>query len=434
MLLLLASAGLRAQPLDLTLEKALEIALSENPTIRIADKEIERQKYVRRETVGNHLPNLSASGSYNRSIIKSTIDAGNGQKFSFEPDNTVTGALSLSIPLFAPTIYSTLKLNDEQMRAAVEAARANRVTLVSEVKKAYYNILLAEQSLSVLLASEANITQTVDQTRALYEQELASEYDLLTSQVQLSNLQPTIIQTRNSIRIAQQLLKMYLSLPQEVEIAVSGTLDDFQNRVLAASTLSTDYSNNTDLRSLEIQESILNQQFKVARTQRMPTLSALSNFQVMGRDKISLSFGGAGEETASKKFETMTPLSAGLQLSVPIFAGLTKVNRERQIRNNIEQLRLQREYLEQSVDVQVRTSLNNLMTAKAQMDANTKTIAQARKGYDIAQTRYFNGVGTMLELNTAELSLTQARLNYSQSIYDYLAAEAEYRKILGEEL
>ena len=101
-----------------------------------------------------------------------------------------------------------------------------RIDLTAEVKKAFYNILLAEQSLAVLRESEATVQRTVDDTQVQYKHGLASEYDLLTAQVQLSNLKPTILQTENSIKLAKLMLKMYLSIPEQVEIEVSdGKID-----------------------------------------------------------------------------------------------------------------------------------------------------------------------------------------------------------------
>ncbi len=425
--LMFASTGLRAQDtLRLDLPQALEIALSENPTIKIADKEIQRQEYVRKETRGNLYPNLSGSGTYNYAIKKSTMDFG-GQKVSLEPTNTVVAAASLNLPLFIPSVYQTLKMNDEQMRAAVEEARASKITLVAEVKKAFYNVLLAQRSHEVLKASEENITQVVNQTQALFDQEMASEYDLLTAQVQLSNLEPTIIQTENSIRVAKDLLKMYLFLPQELEITLTGNLVElFKQNGLEGAGASMDLSGNSDLRQLDIQQDILRQQFKVLRTNRYPTLAFVGSAQYMGRNNIS--FGG---DTGGKSWQNLAPMAIGLQASVPIFAGWTNVNREKQLRSNIEQVQLQRDYLAESVNVQAKTARNDIMTAQAKMAANQKAITQAQRGYEIARARYYADMGTILELNSAQLSLTQARLSLSQSSYDYLAAQAEYERILG---
>ena len=120
-------------------------------------------------------------------------------------------------------------------------------------------------------------------------------------------------------------------------------------------------------------------------------------------------------------------------MSVPIFSGFKNTNKVKQVRNQIRQLEIQREYLAKSTDVQVRSSINNLLTAREKMFANEKTVAQAQKAYDISNARYKAGAGTILELNSAELSLTQAKLNYSQAIYDYISAKADYDQIVGKE-
>ena len=151
--------------------------------------------------------------------------------------------MDASVPLFAPQVYRMMKMNDKQMATAVEAARSSRITLTAEVKKAFYNILLAEQSLDVLRESEATVQRTVDDTQVQYQNGLTSEYDLLTAQVQLSNLKPSILQTENSIRIAKLMLKMYLSIPEQVEIEVEGELDAMRDKVLAGTEgLTTDTS------------------------------------------------------------------------------------------------------------------------------------------------------------------------------------------------
>ncbi|MDE5852308.1 MAG: TolC family protein, partial [Alistipes sp.] len=216
--------------LRLTLDAAVEMALSENPTIRVAEMEVARYDYVRRQTWGNLLPQVAVNGQVNHTFIKQNMSKG----FSLGGDQytTISGGLDVTMPLFAPAVYRTLRMNDTQMAAAVEEARASRVDLIAEVRKAFYNILLAKQSLVVLLESQATVQRTVDDTELQYRNGLMSEYDLLTAQVQLSNLKPTIIQTENSIAVAERLLKMYLSIPEEVDIEVVGELDSLRDAVL----------------------------------------------------------------------------------------------------------------------------------------------------------------------------------------------------------
>lgn len=431
----------------LTLQEAIDLALSENPTIKVADLEVERYDYVRKEMLGNLYPSLSASGTYTYAVVKSEISKG----LSFGADNTIAAAAEVGLPLVVPAVWRSIKMTKVQMENAVELARASRIDMVNAVKKAYYNILLAEQSLAVLRSSEATVSKTVEDTRVQYEHGLASEYNLLTAEVQLSNLQPSIIQTANSIDVAKRLLKMYLSLPENIDIALVGTLDDFRDAILnGGEQLSTDVSENSTLKQLDIQAELLRQNLKLTQTSRIPTLAAFGQFAYSGNDMQRPDFsammgggatggttgstGNAGTAEAVKKsFYWQHPISIGVSLSVPIFSGFKNTNKVRQVRNQIRQLELQRDYVAKSTDVQVRSSINNLLTAREKMFANEKTVAQAQKAYDISNTRYKAGAGTILELNTAELSLTQAKLNYSQAIYDYISAKADYDQIVGKE-
>ena len=204
--------------------------------------------------------------------------------------------------------------------------------------------------------------------------------------------------------------------------------------------LTTDVQDNSDLRTLELQEDLLKRQLKVANAGRMPTVTAFFTATYTGNDidMTKLNFGGAeggqpGDVLDGSKFWWQHPMSAGLQVSIPIFSGLTKMNRSREIKNQISQIGLQRDYARQQIDVEVRAALNDLLTARETMYAQELTVAQARKAYSISDTRYRAGAGTILELNSAQLAQTQAELNFSQAIFDYLTAKAEYDRIVGKE-
>lgn len=428
--LAVASVFGAAAQMRLSLDAAIELALSENPTIRIAEMEVARYDYVKRQTWGTLLPQVALNGQINHTFIKQNMSKG----FSLGGDQytTISGAVEATMPLFAPAVYRTLKMNDTQMAAAVEVARASRVDLVAEVRKAFYNILLAEQSLAVLLESQATVQRTVDDTELQYRNGLMSEYDLLTAQVQLSNLKPTIIQTENSIAVAKRLLKMYLSIPETVDIEVEGHLDALRDAVLEGTDgLSTDVSENTDLRALELQEELLFRQLRVANAGRWPTVGLFGNFTLSGNNMGSFNF--QDMSVVQDGYYWQNPLYAGVQLSVPLFAGLTKMNRSRELKNQLAQIGEQRDYLRRQIDVQVRSALNDLVTARETMFAQERTVEQARKAYGISDTRYRAGAGTILELNSAQLAQTQAQLNFSQAIYDYLMAKAEYDRIVGRE-
>ena len=446
-LLMLIGVGLMSlgaaqaqQRLELSLDKAIEIALSENPTIQVANMEIERYDYVYNQTVSSLYPQIDASGQYALAIRKQEM----AQGLSFGGKNTFNVAGNVSLPLFVPSVYEQMKLNKTQMAAAVESARASRIDMVAAVRLAYYNILLAEQSLEVLNAATATTQKVVEDTEVLYKNGLASEYDYLSAKVQLSNLKPQVLQAENGVAITKMQLKMYLSLPQDVEVEVTGNLDDFRTSVLMGENFNYSLDENTTLKTLELNAKMLDHQEKLIQTTRMPTLAAFAQVSLIGQERSDLggllggAMGGGSQEQAitraaasQSKFWWQVPITIGAQINIPIFSGLKKTNQLREVRNQKVQLELQREYAEEGIRLQVNQSINNLLTQRETMLSNEEVVEQAAKAYEISKSRYDAGAGTMLELNNALLVKTQAQLNYSQSIYNYLSAYAEYERVLG---
>ena len=428
------SMGIASAQMHLSLNQAIEIALSDNPTIKVADLEIERYDYVYKQTVSSLYPQLSVSGQYSLAIRNQQMAEG----LSFGGKNTFNATASLSLPLFAPSVYRQMKLTKTQMAMAVESARANRIDMVAAVRSSFYNVLLAEQSMKVLQEAYETTQRVVDNTKELFENGLAAEYDYITAQVQLSNLKPQLLQAEKGIELTKLQLKMYLSIPEEVEINIIGELDNFRDNVLMHTDYDVDLSKNTTIVNLELQSELLDHQEKLIQTTRMPTIAAFGQISYIGQERVNLGgllggmAGGATTENQSK-FWWQYPINIGAQISIPLFAGFNKTNQIKAIRNQRAQLDVQRDYAERGVKLQVQQSINTLLTARETMLSNELTVEQAQKAYEISYTRYSAGAGTILELNNSLLTLTQAQLNYSQAIYDYLSAHAEYEKALGVE-
>ena len=178
---LLASSFIMAQqadsPVSLSLDDCLRVALSDNPTVRVADMEISRTDYSKIETISQLLPQVSFAGTYSRTLAKQVMYmnmdgfggmGGDGEDAGDSPtsrasgggggikvglDNSYQVGFSASLPLIAPQLWASLKLSDNQILQAVEKARESKLELVNQVKNAYYTLLLAEDSKKVIQES-----------------------------------------------------------------------------------------------------------------------------------------------------------------------------------------------------------------------------------------------------------------------------------------
>lgn len=431
--LLAANTGsINAQDtLRLNLDKAIEIALSDNPTIKLASKEIERQQYYKDEVRGGFLPTLSGSAQYTRNINPQVIflpsgifGPGTGGPMKVGSDNSYNAGLTLSVPIYAPSLFKLVQISDTDIEIALEKSRASKLDMASEVKKAFFTLLLAKNSYHVMGLSVENAHKNLDNIKNYYKQGLVAEYDVIRSEVQVRNLNPMYIQAENGVRLAAMMLKILLGVGEEVEIEVEGNLTDYELDVVhykANSLIALE--NNTSIKQLNLQQLKLTKQYELLRTNRLPTLAAFGNYQYQTQAN-DFKFGD---------YEWVNTTFVGLQLQVPIFQGFTKKNREQQVKVGIDQLKIQRDFLNQNLSLQARNAITNMQKASEQINSSKEGIAQAERGYSIAQTRYRTGTGTLLELNDAEVALTQAKLNYTQALYDFLRSKVDFETIIGKD-
>jgi outer membrane protein TolC len=162
--------------LYLSIGEAVEIALSDNPGIKVADKEITKVDYSRKEAWAGLIPSVSAEGSYNRNVKKPVMflsedmAAGFGGNTTIEigSDNSYSGAITAAMPLFNMSLFRNIQMTEVQMESALESARQSRINMISEVKKAYFNCLLANDSYNVMKRSIRNARENYDNIKKFY--------------------------------------------------------------------------------------------------------------------------------------------------------------------------------------------------------------------------------------------------------------------------
>lgn len=433
-LLSFAAVNLFAQnnkDLELDLNTSLKIAMDNNPNIKIAELEIQRVDYSRKEAIGALLPSVNAQGSYTDNVMKQVMFMPEsfaalmgGQRFmEMGYKNSYTGAISAQLPLVNFTIWQNLKNKQTEIDLIIEKTRASKIEMRKQVKDAYFALLLTKSSLNVLEKSYTNALETLKNIENSYKQGVVSEYDYIRAQVSVNNLNPTLINARNSLDLAKMQLKMILSLPSNINIIVNEELDTYSNKIHSVNTLDINNAlvENTELKQMDLNIISLRNQLKLINTQHLPSLTATGNYIYQTQS----------EDFKFKDYHWVSSASIGLNLNIPLFAGMTKINQAKQVKISINALELQKDYLKEGMSLSVQAAVNSMNAAKEQLIANKDAIKQAQRGYEIAKVRYEVGTGTLLELNDSELSMTQSNLNYQQSLYNYLSAQANLEKVMG---
>lgn len=413
--------------LHVNLQQALEIALNENPNIKIANRTIESKKYSKDEQIAALFPSISASGSYQRTVQKQKMTMSmNGQPMAIEvgTSNNYVAGLSLQLPLVAAPTWYNLKLSQLDIESALESARSSKISLINEVKKAYYGLLLAKDSYRVLQVSYANAEMTAQNVTIKYNQNMASEFEKLRADVNVQNQKPQLSSAENAVNLATMMLKVLIGVDVNEPMVFDGELADFENEMLSyqipdAQTFSL--TNNTNLKQLDIAKDQLDMSVKLLKASSCPTLVFTGNAQYMAM----------ANDFKFSEYNWFPYSVVGLSLNVPIMSWVGTSYKIKEARLSIENLDEQKKYLENNLRVSVNNNLVSIRNAMADMQSNKETMMQAQRAYDIVQKQYDVGMATLLDLNSAELALTQSRLLYNQSIYNFLAAKTELETLNG---
>ncbi|MDR2473181.1 MAG: TolC family protein [Tannerella sp.] len=420
-----SSSAESAEKVTVTLDKAIEIALADNPAIIVAGKEIELKRAALNDARANLLPTAEITGAYQRTLLKQTMVMdfnGTPTTIKIGTDNVYTGALQVSLPIYAPALYKAINLTVTDIELAIEKSRSSKIDMVNQVKKAYFQLLMAQDSYDVLLKSFAQAEANFNVVNEAYKVGSVSEYDKIRADVQVRSLKPNVVASRNGVALAKLQLKVLMGLGEETEIEIVGNLKDYEaeigERTAKAGELSL--SENSSLKQLDLNAQLLNKNLELQEAALLPTIGTAYNY----------TYTSMNEDFKISKYRWFPSSSIALSITIPVFKA-TNFTKMRQTRIQMEQLRETRINTERLLYMQMSGFLDNMSASAEQLASNKESILQAEKGRLIATKRYEVGKGTILELNDSEVALTQAQLTYNQSIYNYLTAKADLEKVLG---
>ena len=412
--------------LTLTLDKALEIALDENPTIKVAAEEIALKKVASKEAWQSLLPEASLNGSLDHTTKAAEMKL-NDMSFKMGQDgtNTANAGLSINLPLFAPAVYRAMSMTKTDIELAVEKSRASELDLINQVTKAYYQLMLAQDSYEVLQGSYKLAEDNFNVVNAKYQQGAVSEFDKISAEVQMRSIKPNVISAANAVTLAKLQLKVLMGITADVDIKTDDNLTNYESMLFANQLKEEDMSleNNTTMKQFELNMKLLEKNVKSLKTNFMPTLSMSFSYQYQSLYNPNINF---FDYTWSNSSSLM------FNLSIPLYraSNFTKV---KSARIQMRQLDWNRIDTERKLNMQVVSYRNNMTASSEQVVSNKENVMQAEKAVQIAGKRYEVGKGTVLELNSSQVSLTQAQLTYNQSIYDYLVAKADLDQVLGKQ-
>ena len=433
-----------ADTLRLSEADALRLGLERNLNLKSGRLGVDKAETDKRVSLARLFPTLSLGGQYGYALKKQIVyfggDAPEGGKggamnpfaglasegIEMGQTHNITGSLSAQMPLVNFQLWESLKLDKLSVEQALEKVRSSEINLKGEVRKAYIGALLAEENMRVLDFSLKAMEENLKSIKLKYDKGLVAEYDYIRMKTQRDNLKPTLASAEAQRKLARMKLLVLLDYAPETPLVLTGNLlKDYESYAVQPKVKTDEevsLEDNASLRQLRLGLRQIDEGIKVKRMEYMPSLGLSFNY----------TYNFASNLLHLSNHRRWSPSSnIGLSLSVPLYTGgstrygLKSLDLQRrqsliQMTEAKNQLNLQRISLEE-----------NQRQAVAQYTASLQAESSARKGLSIAQVRYRSGLGTVLELNDAELALRQAELNKNQALYTLVIALCETDVLLG---
>jgi outer membrane protein len=412
----------------ISLADAVNLALTQNPNIRRAQKDLEASQGVVIQARAIAVPKLRITGDYDAKQ-RSGVDVISTNGFNLGSDQNWDAQVRIVQSLYeGGRIASSLRV----AKLTKEQAMLNFQTAVSDtvlnVQIGYFDVLVAEQQIIVQEASVELLSRELADTNRRYDAGTVPRFNVLRAEVELANAQPKLIRARNAFRIAKNNLANLLgfNIPKEaledIPLKLSGRLEAVPYSMELSLAIALALERRTELGALRKAESLRKEDIVNARATYKPSLQAYAGYE--GHNSILQN-------------ELNTDLHgwiAGVQLSWDIFDGGLAFGKIKQARALHEKAEVDLEDAGRRIELEVRTTFSNFREADEVLKSQEKVVEEGEEALRLAKARNEAGTATQLDVLSAQTALTEARTTQVQALHDYAVARARLERAVGANL
>jgi outer membrane protein len=411
---------------SLSLEQAVSYALQNNTTLQNKKLDIDYARGQVLETASIGLPQINGKIDFNNNIqlpvfVFPNPATGRNEPIRVGQNFSTTAGISVSQLLFDGTYFLGLKAANQFVEMASQMENMSVAQVKNTVVKSYYLALIAAENLKLIKANYQVINKTYEQTLAMYKTGFAEKLDADRLFIAKSNLETQIKSIENQVEISLKMLKLNIGMDINAPLTLS---DNLENLYTANEDLSIGdgdiYKVRPEYKVLNKQQELNQLNLKRYKVSLIPSISAFYNYQT-------------ATYSDELKFNPWFNTSLwGMSLKVPIFKGLnTKAQLDKV---GVEILKTENEItnFKQAAGLEV-------FQAKSKYTINLESLALQKQNMNLAQEiltitskKYENGLGSNLEVLTAQQDLKTSQTNYLNAIYDVLVAKADLLKALGK--
>jgi outer membrane protein len=331
--------------------------------------------------------------------------------------------VSLDQLLFDGQVFVGLMARKTSIDYATKNVEVTEENIKANIYKIYYQLSAGKEQLRILDANIALLTKLRDDNQKMFENGFAEKLDVNRASVQLANAETQRTKALNTIQNGYLGLKLLMGMPvrDSVILTDSVTYENIKDGVLENTAYN--YADRKEYQLADLGKKLREFDIRRYKLTKAPTVSLSSNYSRISQSNKFNFFGGANWFPSS---------SIGLKISIPIFDGFARSARIEQARLRLQQTQNDIENLKLTIDKDVNQGLNDYRTALETLDNQKRNIDLAQLVYNQAKLKYEQGLGSTLEISSAQNDLQAAQGNYILSLYDAINAKVDFLKATGK--
>ncbi len=334
-----------------------------------------------------------------------------------------TAGFEASQLLFSGDYFLGLQSSKVFLELSQRSTQRSKVDVAASVSKAYYTVLVNEERIKLMDANVTRLKKALDDTKALFDNGFVEkiDYDRLT--VAYNNLLVEQEKVQRYLAVGSYLLKYQMGMNINAKLTLTDKLADVKFDAANISAQKFDYAKRVEYNLFETQQHLAQLNVKRQKLAYLPSAFAYG------------SFNGSAFRTEFDIFNTSKPwypmALIGATVKVPIFSGLQQNARYQQSKLSLQKAQNDLEFMKQSIDLELAASATNLQNASSSLAIQKKNIETAEEVYRVTKIKFDQGVGSNLEMITAETTLKEAQTNYFSALFDALVAKIDFDKASG---
>ena len=421
------SVQLMAQK-TLSLKECLQIGIENNLSLRASQNEVKKAKETISENRAKLLPQINLVGSFNDNFDP-PVSVTDGRAYGKQYNVTQTlqynaaGGLQLQMPLYCLMAYTAADLARTMARLNELSYEKAREDLIVQIASIYYLIQNTKEQIGIINDNIKRFEELKEIAKAFYDNQMALEVDLQRINVRIESTQ---IQSANALAMLTKqynMLKYILDYPAEEEIEViAKSVDEVE-----AAEMSGLNENMYELQLMQQKVALADQQTKLAKQGYLPTLALTGNVMYTAfSDKFKNWF----HDTEANHWYNSNGI--GISLRVPVFDGFEKRSKVRKAKIDAETARLGFESTLKGMQTNYANAVKDLTNNQRNYFRQRDNYRLAENIYDVTYNRYKEGIVSMVEVLTDQMSMSDAQNSYLTSHYEYMVSNLQILKYTGK--